>query len=156
MLHLGHVRGTYINPDRKITCLVAKESNFNAAAVHASVRWSIFPSLTTPTWQGNSRSSDLKEGETGRGEGRTREKEAEAGRNRFRRTETAESSLLKAVHAGSRGSPTKGEKDGVTVPLTLPHGLFDEVMLGLQLGDQVPAFEKLLQLLQKKQDIFKV
>lgn len=72
MLHLctqGHVHGTYINRDRKIICLVAKKSNFNAAVVHASVSRSIFPSFTTPTWQGNSRSSDLKEGETGRGEG---------------------------------------------------------------------------------------
>lgn len=77
MLHLctqGHVKGTYINRDRKIICLVAKKSNFNAGAVHASVTWSIFPSFTTPTWQGNSRSSDLKEGETGRGEGRGRER----------------------------------------------------------------------------------
>lgn len=30
---------------------------------------SIFPSFTPPTWQGNSQSSDLKEGETGRGGG---------------------------------------------------------------------------------------
>lgn len=51
-----------------------QKSNFNAAVVHASVSWSIFPSFTTPTWQGNSRSSDLKEGETGRGEGRERER----------------------------------------------------------------------------------
>lgn len=34
--------------------------------------------------------------------------------------------------------------------LTLPHGLLNEVMLGLQFGDQVPAFEKLLQFLQKR------
>lgn len=39
-------------------------------------------------------------------------------------------------------------KDTVAVPLTLSQGLLDEVMLGLQLGDQVPAFQKLLQLLQ--------
>ena len=38
----------------------------------------------------------------------------------------------------------------MTVPLTLSQGLVDEVMLGLQLGDQVPAFQELLQLLQHK------
>lgn len=70
----GHVQGTYINLNRKIICLVPKESNFNAAVVHASVSCSIFPSFTTPTWQGNSRSSDLKAGETGRGEGRERKR----------------------------------------------------------------------------------
>ncbi len=40
----------------------------------------------------------------------------------------------------------------MTVPLTLSQGLLDEVMLGLQLGDQVPAFQKLLQLLQHTKD----
>lgn len=39
-------------------------------------------------------------------------------------------------------------KDTLTVPLTLSQGLLDEVTLGLQLGDQVPAFQKLLLLLQ--------
>lgn len=68
------MQGTYINRGRKIICLVAKKSNFNAAVVHASVSWSIFPSFTTPTWQGNSRSSDLKGGETGRGEGSERKR----------------------------------------------------------------------------------
>lgn len=66
---------TYTNRDLKIICLDAKKSNFNAAVLHASVSLSIFPSFTTPTWQGNSQSSDLKEGETGRGEGREREGE---------------------------------------------------------------------------------
>lgn len=95
MLHLcthDHVQRTYTNCDLKIICLVAKKSNFNAAVLHASVSWSIFPSFTTPTWQGNSQSSDLKEGETGRGEGREggREREVERRRagNRFRWTET--------------------------------------------------------------------
>lgn len=82
----------HIQTDLKIICLDAKKSNFNAAVLHASVSWSIFPSFTTPTWQGNSQSSDLKEGETGRGEGREggREREVERSRagNRFRWTET--------------------------------------------------------------------
>ena len=38
----------------------------------------------------------------------------------------------------------------MTVPLTLSQGLVNEVMLGLQLGDQVPAFQELLQLLQRE------
>lgn len=44
----------------------------------------------------------------------------------------------------------KDMKDILAVILTLSQGLLDEVMLGLQLGDQVPAFQKLLQLLQYK------
>lgn len=39
-------------------------------------------------------------------------------------------------------------KPSSTAPLTLSQGLVDEVTLGLQLGDQGPAFQELLQLLQ--------
>lgn len=51
--------------------LVAKKPSLSAAVVyaHVSVSVCIFPSFTTPTWQGNSQSSDLKERETGRGGG---------------------------------------------------------------------------------------
>lgn len=49
----------------------------------------------------------------------------------------------------TQGQCVTGMKDATTVPLTLSQGLVDEVMLGLQLGDQVPAFQKLLQLLQR-------
>lgn len=97
MLHLcaqGRVQGTYINRDRKIICLVAKKSNFNAAVVHASVSWSIFPSFTTPTWQGNSRSSDLKEGETGRGEGRERERGGDREKQGRKQTQMDRSSII--------------------------------------------------------------
>lgn len=38
-------------------------------------------------------------------------------------------------------------KVAMTVPLTLSQGLVDKVTLCLQLGDQVPALQKLLQLL---------
>lgn len=48
----------------------------------------------------------------------------------------------------TQGQYLKDMKDALTVPLTLSQGLLDEVTLGLQLGDQVPAFQKLLLLLQ--------
>ena len=59
------------------------------------------------------------------------------------------------THTHTHTDRTQGQcledmKDTLTAPLTLSHGLVDEVMLGLQLGDQVPAFQKLLQLLQHK------
>ena len=44
--------------------------------VSVNVMSCIFPSFTTPTWQGNSQSSDLKGRETGRGGGK-RERERE-------------------------------------------------------------------------------
>lgn len=65
----AHVLRTPIDHDRKIISLVAMKTNFNTAVVHESVSLCIFPSYTPPTWQGNSQSSDLKEGETGRGGG---------------------------------------------------------------------------------------
>ena len=37
-----------------------------------------------------------------------------------------------------------------TVSLTLSQGLLDEVTLGLQLGDQGPTFQELLQFLQMR------
>ena len=94
----------------KIIAPVAKKSSSKAAMVYASVSVCvcvcvcvcvragvcvfvcIFPSFTTPTWQGNSQSSDLKKGETGRGGGereidgfsrsRTREETASDGQRR--------------------------------------------------------------------------
>lgn len=46
-----------------------------------------------------------------------------------------------------QGQCLKDMKVAMTVPLTLSQSLVDKVTLGLQLGDQVPAFQKLLQLL---------
>lgn len=65
---------------------------------------------------------------------------------------------IKPTHSDRQeiqGQCLKDMKVAMTVPLTLSQGLVDKVTLCLQLGDQVPAFQKLLQLLHHtKQDTF--
>lgn len=70
----SHVLRVSVNSQRENNTPCCQEIKLKCCyGICKCVCESIFLSFTTPTWQGNSQSSDLKEGETGRGGGETGE-----------------------------------------------------------------------------------
>lgn len=108
-LHLNtwtHIHA-FINSDRENTTpgCPNKQTKKNATMVNVRASVCIFPSFATPTWQGNSQSSDLKGGRNrkrGRGEGEIEGLSKSRTGNRVRWTETGKQTSYKKLYTQFR------------------------------------------------------